>query len=131
LLSHHLDERDGKLGIEIVAAILFDQRERLFRGPGFAVGTVGAQCVVHVAHVHQAAGNVRGTRIVHGGVAAAVQHDVVFVGHDGGHFQPDVPAQDDPGSFVGVPLHNASFFVGKGSGFDENVLGNPNLSQVV
>src|SRR5881409_1816075 len=52
-LAHHLHERGHNRRIELHPAPSLQIPQRAFLGPGLAVGSVGAERVVHVAHVHQ------------------------------------------------------------------------------
>src|SRR2546425_2437707 len=54
-LPHHPHERTRQLRIELRAGSILDVRQGLRLRPRFAVGSVGAERVVHVAHVDELA----------------------------------------------------------------------------
>src|SRR2546429_6291845 len=54
-LPHHPHERTRQLRIELRAGPILDVRQGLRLRPRFAVGPVGAERVVHVAHVDELA----------------------------------------------------------------------------
>src|SRR5881392_1159390 len=87
--------RARQLGIELRAGPILDVRQGLRLRPRFAVGPVGAERVVHVAHVDELAPFVAVAPELERGIAIPVQHDVVLVGDHCSEIQVFLGAQDE------------------------------------
>src|SRR2546425_160980 len=114
-LPHHPHERTRQLRIELRAGPILDVRQGLRLRPRLAVGPVGAERVVHVAHVDELAPFVAVAPGLERGIAVPVQHDVVLVGDHGGQIQVFLGAQDEAGAPRGVPGHQSPLRIGETS----------------
>src|SRR5437870_1087828 len=106
-LPHHPHERTRQLRIELRAGPILDVRQGLRLRPRFAVGPVGAERVVHVAHVDELAPFVAVSPELERGIAIPVQHDVVLVGDHRSEIQVFLGAQDQAGALRGMLVHQA------------------------
>ena len=69
--------------------------------------------------------------VVQRGIAAPVQHDVMFVGNDGGQFHLIAAVQDDPRTLHGMLVHEPTLFVCQFSRLREDFDWNTHLADVM
>ena len=86
---------DTRSGSNSVPARSTRYAKNLFRFPRVTVGTFRPQGVEDVAYVDEAARKNARAAVVHQRIAAAVQHDVVFVGDNRCEIQLFVALHDD------------------------------------
>ena len=129
--THHLAEGPRDVGVHLGAGTRLEVSERLLRFPGIAIGPVGAERIVDVAHVHDAAGVVAVAGEAERGIAPAVDADVVLVGHHRRHAEAALTRQHHAGTLHRVRLDHQALLLGELARLRQDLLRDPDLAQVV
>src|SRR5207253_5925441 len=110
---HHLNEFPRNVRIELRPRPFRDVPEHPCRLPCLSIGPMRAQRVVHVAHMHEDARRVTRAVEMTTRVAAAVDHDVVLVGHRRSEIELSVTCYNDARAVRWVTLHHLALLVGE------------------